>query len=86
MRPLETEHQGWKVRVIAHPVGRGWSALVEVWPAPSAEAAYVRVVPFSATLSSEKLAQTAGRAAAVRWLDRQPKRILDNEDEGRGVP
>ena len=74
MRPLETEHQGWKVRVIAHPVGRGWSALVEVWPAESADAAEARVVPFSATLSSEKLAQAAGRAAALRWLDREAKR------------
>ena len=71
MRPLETEHQGWKVRVIAHPVGGAWSALVEVWQADAAEA---RVVPFSATLSSEKRAQTAGRAAAVRWLDREAKR------------
>jgi len=75
MRPLETEHQGWKVRVIAHPVGGAWSALIEVWPPGSAEtAAEARVVPFSATLSSEKLAQTAGRAAAVRWLDREAKR------------
>jgi hypothetical protein len=74
MRPLETEHQGWKVRVIAHPVGRGWSALVEVWPPGSADTDEARVVPFSATLSSEKLAQTAGRAAAVRWLDREAKR------------
>ena len=74
MRPLETEHQGFKVRVIARPVGRGWSALVEVWPATSADAADVRVVPFSATLSSEKLAQTAGRDVAVRWLDREAKR------------
>ena len=74
MRPLETEHQGWKVRVIAHPVGQGWSALVEVWPPKSAEAAEARVVPFSGTLSSEKLAQAAGRAAAVRWLDREAKR------------
>jgi len=73
MRPLETEHQGWKVRVIAHPVGQGWSALVEVWP-PEPAAAEARVVPFSGTLSSEKLAQAAGRAAAVRWLDREAKR------------
>ena len=57
MRPLETEHQGWKVRVIAHPVGQGWSALVEVWPPESADTAEARVVPFSGTLSSEKLAQ-----------------------------
>ena len=74
MRPLETEHQGWKVRVIARPVGRGWSARVEVWPAVSADAAEVRVVPFSATLSSEKLAQAAGRDAAIRWLDRAANR------------
>jgi len=74
MRPLETEHQGWKVRVIAHPVGQGWSALVEVWPPESADTAEARVVPFSGTLASEKLAQAAGRAAAVRWLDREAKR------------
>jgi hypothetical protein len=74
MRPLETEHQGWKVRVIARPVGRAWSALVEVWPPGAADAAEARVVPFNATLPSEKLAQAAGRAAAVRWLDREAKR------------
>lgn len=74
MRPLETEHQGWKVRVIAYPVGRTWSALVEVSPPGSADTAEARVVPFNATLSSEKLAQAAGRAAAVRWLDREAKR------------
>ena len=73
MRPLETEHQSWKIRVIARPVGRGWSALVEVWPMGSADPAEARVVPFNATLSSEKLAQTAGRAAAIRWLDREAK-------------
>jgi hypothetical protein len=32
------------------------------------------VVPFSATLSSEKLAQSAGRDAAVRWLEREGNR------------
>jgi hypothetical protein len=74
MRPLETEHLGFKVRVIARPVGRGWSALVEVWPAESADGAEARVVPFSATLSSEKLAQSAGRDAAVRWLEREANR------------
>jgi hypothetical protein len=75
MRPLETEHLGWKIRVIAHPVGRGWSALVEIWPTgSSADAAETRVLPFSATLSSEKLAQTTGRATAIRWLDREAKR------------
>jgi hypothetical protein len=73
MRPLETEHQGWKVRVIAYPVGPAWSALVEVWPLGSADNAEARVVPFNATLSSEKLAQVAGRAAAMRWLDREAK-------------
>ncbi len=71
MRPLEAEHQGWKVRVIAHPVGRVWSALVEVWPPGASDNDEARMVPFSATLSSEKLAQTAGRAAAVRFIDRQ---------------
>jgi hypothetical protein len=87
MRPLEIEHHGWKVRVIAHPVGRGWSALVEVWPAASADAAEARVVPFSATLSSEKLAQAAGRDAAARWLDRaanrgEAKTRARSKDEG----
>ena len=74
MRPLEIEHRGWKVRVIAHPVGRTWSALVEVWPPGSGDGAEARVVPFNATLASEKLAQAAGRAAAVRWLDRKTRR------------
>jgi hypothetical protein len=74
MRPLETEHQGWKIRVIAHPVGRAWSALVEVWAPGSADAAEARIVPFNATLSSEKLAQVAGRTAAIRWLDLEEKR------------
>ena len=78
MRPLETEHQGWKIRVIARPVGRAWSALVEVWAPGSADAAEPRLVPFNATLSSEKLAQAAGRAAAVHWLDRDAKRALGN--------
>lgn len=73
MKPLTGEHNGWKIRVIAHPVGRAWSALVEVW-APGAAEADAQVVPFSATLGSEKLAQTAGRTAAVRWLDREAKR------------
>jgi len=45
-----------------------------VWPPESADTAEARVVPFSGTLSSEKLAQAAGRAAAVRWLDREAKR------------
>jgi hypothetical protein len=74
MRPLEAEHQGWKIRVIARPVGRAWSALVEVWATGSAGAAEARIVPFNATLSSEKLAQAAGHAAAIRWLDREAKR------------
>ena len=74
MRPLETEHQSWKIRVIARPVGRAWSALVEVWATGSADAAEARIVPFNATLSSEKLAQAAGLAAAIRWLDREAKR------------
>ena len=74
MRPLETEHQGWKIRVRAHPVGRAWSALVEVWATGSADAAEAQTVPFNATLSSEKLAQAAGRDAAIRWLDREAKR------------
>ncbi len=74
MRPLETEHDGWQIRVIARPVGRAWSALVEVWATGSAASAEARIVPFNATLSSEKLAQAAGRDAAIRWLDREAKR------------
>ena len=74
MRPLEAEHQGWKIRVIARPVGRGWSALVEVWATESAEGAEPQIVPFNGTLSTEKLAQAAGRDAAIRWLERQGKR------------
>jgi len=70
MRPLATEHRGYRVRVIARPVGRGWSALVEVWSPGSADDAEPQMVPFSANLSSEKLAQNAGRDAAVRWIDR----------------
>jgi hypothetical protein len=71
MRPLETEHRGFRIRVIAHSVGRGWSALVEVWPPGSAETAEAQVVPFNGALASEKLAQSAGRDAAIRWVDRQ---------------
>jgi hypothetical protein len=74
MRPLEIEHQGWKIRVIAHPVGRAWSALVEVWAPGSGAAAEARVVPFNATHASEKLAQAAGRTAALRWVDQEKKR------------
>jgi hypothetical protein len=81
MRPLETEHQGWKIRVIARQVGPAWSALVEVWPPGSPDGAEPRMVPFSATLSSEKLAQSAGRDAAVRWLDRETKRSADPHPE-----
>ena len=73
MRPLEAEHRGWRIRVIAHPVGRAWSALVEVWPPGSEDGAEPRLVPFNATAASEKLAQTAGRQAAIRWLDREAK-------------
>jgi len=71
MRPLETEHKGWKIRVIATPVGRNWSALVEAWAPDAADGAEPRLVPFSQALSSEKLAQVAGRAAALRWIDRE---------------
>ena len=74
MRPLVAEHQGWRVRVIAHAVGRGWSALVEVWPPGSAGDAEPQVVPLHGAFAAEKLAQTAGRAAAVRFIDREAKR------------
>ena len=74
MRPQETEHRGWKIRVIAHPVGRAWSALVEVWAPGAAQPVEAQVVPFNRTLPSEKLAQAAGRAEAVRWLDRETTR------------
>ncbi len=77
MRPLEIEHQGWKVRVIARPVGPRWSALVEVWAPGSADGAEGRVVPFSATLNSEKEAQAAGRRAAMRFVDREAKRAQE---------
>jgi len=70
MRPLETEHKGWRIRVIAHPVGRAWSALVEVWEPGAPEGAEPRLVPFSQQMPSEKEAQVAGRKAALRWLDR----------------
>ncbi len=39
-------------------------------------------MPFNATLSSEKLAQAAGLAAAIRWLDRDATR---SETEGREI-
>jgi hypothetical protein len=74
MRPLSTEHQGWKIRVIAHPVGRAWSALVEVRPPGAADDAEPQIVPFNTTLPSEKQAQAAGKTAAIRWLDREAKR------------
>lgn len=74
MKPLSSEHQGWKIRVVAHPVGRVWSALIEVWPPGSVGAGEARIVPFSATLASEKQAQVAGRTAAVRWIEREANR------------
>ena len=73
MRPLETEQHGWKIRVMAYPVGRAWTALVEA-TAPGAPEGEARVVPFNATLSSEKLAQAAGRDAAIHWVERETKR------------
>ena len=57
--------------MIATPVGRTWSALVEVWEPGAAEGAEPRLVPFSQALPSEKLAQAAGRTAALRWIDRE---------------
>ena len=74
MRPLEVEHHGYRIRVNAHPVGRSWSALVEVWPPGAAPDGEAQVIPFHGRLTSEKLAQAAGRAAAILWLDRQAKR------------
>jgi len=73
MRPLQMTHQGWEIRVSAHRVGRAWSALVEASP-PGQPWTDAQVVPFNATLPSEKLAQLAGRAAAIRWVDREAKR------------
>jgi hypothetical protein len=70
MRPLEIEHKGWRIRVIAQPVGRGWTALVEAWEPGAAEGTEPRLVPFSQQLPTEKAAQAAGRTAALRWLDR----------------
>lgn len=57
--------------MIATPVGRNWSALVEAWEPGAPDGAEPRLVPFSQALPTEKLAQTAGRAAALRWVDRQ---------------
>lgn len=74
MRPLEAEHRGWKIRVIASSAGRAWSALVEVRAPGSDDAAEPTVVPFSGTHSTEKLAQSAGRDAAMRFIDREEKK------------
>jgi hypothetical protein len=74
MRALETEHRGWRIRVRAHPAGRGWSALVEVWPPDAPAGAEGTVVPFSAMLGSEKLAKIGGRDAAARFIEREAAR------------
>ncbi len=74
MRPLETEHQGWRIRITSRPVGRRWSALVEAWPPGKPDDAdAAQVVPFSATADSERSALEIGRQAAARWIDRQAK-------------
>ena len=65
MRPLETEHKGWRIRVIAHPVGRAWSALVEVWEPEAAETAEARIVPFHQTLPSEKPRPSGGSTGGM---------------------
>ena len=70
MRPLETEHRGWTIRVTTRAVGPRWCALVEVSAPDAPDGDAPQVVPFSQMLSSEKAAQEAGRIAAVRWLDR----------------
>lgn len=60
--------------MIGTPVGRNWSALVEAWEPGAPEGAEPRLVPFSQALPSEKAAQAAGRAAALRWIDREGTR------------
>ena len=71
MKPLETEYNGWTIRVITRSTGRAWSALVEVWAPGTSEAKDAQLVPFNATSQNEKAAQESGRMAAVRFIDAQ---------------
>lgn len=72
MRPLETEYKDWRILVTTRPTGRGWSALVEVWAPGEDQKKEGQLVPFNATLQSEKAAQESGRQAAVRFIDHHP--------------
>lgn len=71
MRPLETDYKDWRILVTTRPVGRGWSALVEVWAPGPDQKKEGQLVPYNATAQSEKAAQEAGRQAAVRFIDRE---------------
>jgi hypothetical protein len=71
MKPLETEYNGWTIRVITRSTGRAWSALVEVWAPGTSDPKDARLVPFNVTSQSEKAAQETGRIAAVRFVDAQ---------------
>jgi hypothetical protein len=72
MRPLETEHEGWRIRITSRAVGRRWSALVETWPPDKpTDVETAQVVPFNLTADSERSALETGRQAAVKFIDRQ---------------
>jgi hypothetical protein len=71
MRPLETEYKDWRIVVTTRPVGRGWSALVEVWAPGQDPDKEGQLVPFNQISQNEKAGQEAGRLAAVRFIDRQ---------------
>jgi hypothetical protein len=71
MRPLETEHKEWTIRVITRSTGRAWSALVEVWAPGKSGQKDAQLVSYHATSQNEKAAQEAGRIAAVRFIDAQ---------------
>ena len=85
-RPLETEHHGWKVPGIAHPVGQGWSARGR--GVATRIGGYRRGARGAVQRDalSEKLAQAAGlRRAAVCWLDRVGKARLDRISPGAAL-
>jgi hypothetical protein len=74
MRPLETQHRGWTIRVSARPVAQRWAALIEAWaPGQSVDKDTAQVVPFNGLADSERAVQATARSAAVKWIDRQPK-------------
>lgn len=75
MKPLETEHRGWKVKVSAHPVGQRWAALIEAWPpGASVDKDAAQAVPFNGLANSEREVQAIARTFVVKWIDRQPKK------------